>query len=286
MKVFVIGNGFIADHLPYQKIDRHIPVNAQHIEDMFNINKPDVIINCIGKTGRPNIDWCENNKEETTSINTALPILLAESCAKHSIHMIQVGSGCVYFGESPNIMICTGVMPPYDKSIKVDMGWKEIDFANPKSYYSKTKYACDLAIGDMLHVTTLRIRMPLSNKDNPRNLINKLKGYSKVIDIPNSITFMDDLVRCIKWSIDGNHTGIFHVVNPQPLTAAQIMREYQKYKPEHKFEIITENQLDELALAKRSNCILSSQKLREAGFYMTPSVEALENCMAAYIKQI
>jgi 3,5-epimerase/4-reductase len=283
MKISIVGAGFISDHLPYHKIKSRFDLSRKHIESVLDVEKPDVIINCIGKTGRPNVDWCEVNREETSLANTALPIMLADVCAKKSIHLVQIGSGCIFFGRSPNSMYC---MPSWAPHYGMDTGWTEDDFANPKSFYSKTKYACDLALGAMKHVTTLRIRMPISNQNNPRNLINKLRGYQQVIDIPNSVTFMDDLVRCIDWAIKGSHTGVWHVANPQPLTAAKIMQEYQKHVPSHNFTVITEEQLDQITIAKRSNCILNTDKLKNAGFHMTPSEIALSNCMADYVKNI
>lgn len=275
MKIMSLGGGFVADHLPYEKITDRISLSSGYIATILENHKPDVIVNCIGKTGRPNVDWCESNKEITASTNTALPILLAAECAKQNIHLIQIGSGCIYFGPSKYKGEMSGAPDP---------GWREEDFANPKSFYSKTKYACDLMIGSMDHVTTLRIRMPISNRNTERNLINKLRGYKQVIDIPNSVTFMDDLARCVDWAAQGRKTGIFHVTNPQPLTAARIMREYQKYVPDHQFEIITEDQLDKLTTAKRSNCILSTEKLNAAGFKMSETEEALARCMADYAR--
>ena len=275
MKVLTLGTGFVADHLPYQKIEERVPLAAGFIDLMLKEHKPDVLINCIGKTGRPNVDWCESHKEETMSANVTLPLLLADACKRSNTHLIQIGSGCIYFGESPY---------KGHTSYAEDPGWQETDFANPKSFYSKTKYSCDLMLGELPHVTTLRIRMPVSDKDVPRNLINKLRGYKQVIDIPNSMTFMSDLTRCIEWAADKRPGGIFHVTNPQPLTAARIMREFQKYVPEHQFEIITESDLDSMTVAKRSNCIINSDKLRNAGFKMSNSEEALEQCMAKYTK--
>lgn len=294
MKIISLGGGFVSEHLPYRRYDTRIQ-NETNVENIIEIVKPDVIVNCIGKTGRPNVDWCETHKEETAFSNIVVPVMLAESCARHSVQLIQVGSGCIYFGESPHYYHTQydgSPMPPKDANFfvmhypckKYDTGWEEDDFANPKSFYSKTKYACDLAIGSMKHVTTLRIRMPVSKKVNPRNLINKLRGYKQVIDIPNSMTFMDDFVRCVEWAAKEGQTGVFHVTNPQPLTATQIMREYQKYVPDHTFDIISEQQLDQLTVAKRSNCILSSQKLNNAGFTMTPSSDALAKCMDAYTR--
>jgi UDP-glucose 4,6-dehydratase len=288
MKVLTFGNGFVANHLKYSIFEERLVPDSNFISRILDLHKPDIVINCIGKTGRPNVDWCELHREETASANIAIPVLLAEQCAKRSIYMIQIGSGCIFFGKSPN----KEPIKKYDIIIgdppMKDSGWKEEDFANPKSYYSKTKYACDLALGNMSNVATLRIRMPISSKNNPRNLLNKLTGYQKIIDIPNSVTFMDDLERCVDWFIDNKkfYSGIFHVTNPEPLTAAQIMNEYKKYVPNHKFEIIDENELDLLTSAKRSNCILNTEKLYNLGFQMMPSEQALKNCMFNYIKNI
>lgn len=277
MKVLTLGSGFVADHLPYRQITERVPYDLAAIQKLLKDYQPDVLINCIGKTGRPNVDWCESHKEETMAANVTMPLLLADACHKTNTHLIQIGSGCIYFGSSPY---------KGEHSSSQDPGWQETDFANPKSFYSKTKYSCDLMLGQLPHVTTLRIRMPISDRDVPRNLINKLKGYKQVIDIPNSVTFMSDLTRCIEWAADKKPGGIFHVTNPRPLTAARIMREFQKYVPEHQFEIITESDLDGMTVAKRSNCIINSDKLYRAGFKMTDSEEALAVCMANYVENM
>ena len=43
---------------------------------------PDVVINCAGKTGRPNVDWCEDHKEETVRANVTGPLILLDECRK------------------------------------------------------------------------------------------------------------------------------------------------------------------------------------------------------------
>lgn len=287
MKVITLGGGFIADHLPYPKITSRITEEQDLYDLMGNgstFGKPDVVINCIGKTGRPNVDWCEGHRQETYQTNVVLPLMVAQWCEVNGVHMIHIGSGCIYFGQSPHkIYTDVDLGNPSLGIIVEDGGWKETDFANPQSYYSKTKYACDLVLGQLSHVSTLRIRMPISELDASRNLINKLRAYSQVIDIPNSMTFMKDLVRCIEWFTWQRLAGIYHVANPGTLTAAQVMREYQKYVPSHTFQTITESELDRLTTAKRSNCILNTDKLEQAGFIMTPAEEALQQCMQNYI---
>ena len=53
--------------------------------------------------------------------------------------------------------------------------------------------------------------------------------------------------------------------------------------PSHRFETITEQQLDQLTLAKRSNCLLDTSKLKQAGFVMTPTYQALSQCIKDYV---
>ena len=279
--ILTIGNGFVSKHLPYASMWSRLENDENQISDLLDKFKPDVLINCVGKTGRPNIDWCEDHKEETVLASTAIPILLAGVCAKKGIHLIQIGSGCIFFGDSPRTE-----RGEFSQEVVYDHGWKEDDFANPQSFYSKTKYACDLAIGDMSHVSVLRIRMPISTQNDQRNLINKLRAYTKIIAIPNSVTFMSDLERFVKYVIDNNITGVYHVTNPIPLTAVEVMMEYKKYYPGHEFEVIDSEELDKITLAKRSNCILNTDKLKAIGFNMTPTQKALEACMVEYVKHI
>lgn len=285
MKVITLGNGFIASHLPYEIAKYRLTPNEEDMGFFIDEFKPDVVVNATGFCGRPNVDQCETNKTQTYMSNVVVPAMLAEECFNRNIQLVHIGSGCIYFGESPNKQTVSELADdsePYEE----DMGWKETDFANPKSYYSKTKYACDLLLGQMPNVTTLRIRMPISTRNTERNFINKIRGYKQLIDIPNSVTFLNDLVGCIDWVIDNSKTGIYHVVNPQPISAADVMREYQKYVPSHNFKLITEAQLDSMTVAKRSNCIINGDKLKNEGFEMTPSEIALKDCIAEYVKSI
>ncbi len=287
MKILVLGNGFIAQHLPYDRLAGYLSLDEYEIEKILDAHQPQIIINTIGKTGVPNIDQLENLKSETALANTSLPIVLANICAKRNIHFVHIGSGCIYNGPSPNTspVVMTSNFFWSDDPV-IDLGWVEEDFANPISYYGKTKYACDLVISSLPNVSILRIRMPISSLNHPRNFISKIRNYQKVIDIPNSMTFMDDLVRCINWVISQQKYGIYHVVNPEPISAARVLREYQKYVPEHQFEIMEQEELDRITEAKRSNCLLNTSKLTREGFLMTPSLVALEQAMKQYINNL
>jgi dTDP-4-dehydrorhamnose reductase len=283
--VFTLGRGFIASHIPYPRIIERLDPTPACMGKVLDTYKPDVLVNCVGFCGAPNVDQCEVEKEKTNLTNTVIPLLLAAECVKRGIQLIQIGSGCIFYGASPNQnldWVPNGLGDVLWEN--KDTGWKETDFPNPQSYYSRSKAACDLGLDGMFGVSILRIRMPVSSKNSPRNLINKLAGYSKVIDVPNSMTMCDDLARCVAWGVEKEISGIWNVVNPGTITAAGVMKEFQKYRPEHKFEVISEDELytSNLCAAKRSNCVLDGSKLKEVGFEMTPAKEGLERVMREY----
>ena len=56
--------------------------------------KPTHVINCAGKTGRPNIDWCEDHKMETMTTNVVGTLMLATECAIRGVHLTVMATGC------------------------------------------------------------------------------------------------------------------------------------------------------------------------------------------------
>src|SRR5271154_3671518 len=99
MKIITLGGGFIADHLPYQNIKYKITPNEEEVDWAISSlgDNPDVVINCIGKTGRPNVDRCESHQAETYQSNVVIPLMIAEWCENHDVQLINIGSGCIYF---------------------------------------------------------------------------------------------------------------------------------------------------------------------------------------------
>jgi len=286
MRTVVIGKGFIESHISasdfgqrpgYKACDYRFEPSKESIERFIDKAKPDVVINCLGKTGRPNVDWCETHKDDTMIANVTIPTLLAEVTHRHGIQLVHIGSGCIFYGLSPN------AGDPMDRDFRGDPGWKETDFANSKSYYSKSKYSCDLAISDFDNVCILRIRMPVSASFVPRNYITKILGYSSIIGASNSVTFMDDFVKAAAWTIDKSKRGVYHVTNPDPVTPMDFLSEYQKYVPGHTYSVINEKQLDALTIAPRSNCIIDSSKIIGEGLRLSSSKDLIEDYMKRFV---
>jgi dTDP-4-dehydrorhamnose reductase len=271
MKITVFGNGFLGNRLVKDlgaSLSYADITNKDKVRQELKENQTAVVINAAGKTGKPNVDWCETHRTETFQSNVIGALTLASVCEELGVHLVHLGSGCIFYGE------CLG-----------HLSWEEEDFANPTSFYSRTKYAADLVLSRLENVSILRLRMPIDSVPGPRNLITKLAGYKKIIDVENSVTIVDDLVEVTRQIIERKLTGIFHVTNPGTLRHRDLMSMYRTIvDPRHTCEFINVSELvsSGLALKDRSNCILSSRKLQDAGIHMRPLEEALPDVMEKY----
>lgn len=228
------------------------------VAECLDSEKPDVVINCAGKTGRPNVDWCEDHKEETIHSNVTGPLVLLEACAKRNIYWVHLSSGCIYEGDNGG------------------RGFAEQDAPNfAGSFYSRTKSWSDQILKEF-PVLQLRIRMPFDGSPDPRNLLMKLRGYSRVLDVQNSITHLPDAVDAAVQLIEKRVTGTFNIVNPGTMSPFDAMARYQEIvDPSHTFEKLTLNDLPSVTKAARSNCVLSGAKLEQHGIKMPPVKEAM-----------
>jgi dTDP-4-dehydrorhamnose reductase len=262
----IFGNGWIGSRLATEfrgEIARaDITDRRDLMREMDRLN-PTVVINAAGKTGRPNIDGCEADPVGTLVANTAGPIILAEECLSRGVFMAHLGSGCVYDNSKPSY---TEEDPP--------------NFFG--SVYSRSKMLSEAALKN-LPVLQLRIRMPFSGERSSRNLITKLAGYQKVISVPNSMTYIDDLVTAAEHLITARRTGIWNVVNPEPVTHDQILNLYREIvDPMHEFQVMSTSELSSMTRAGRSNCVLDGTKLEREGVLMTPTLEALKKSLDLY----
>jgi 3,5-epimerase/4-reductase len=274
-KYLVFGNGFIGNRfanflqdstISYSRINKIDDVDLQ-----IKIHDPEVVINTIGKTGRPNVDWCELNKDETFFSNVTVPTLIAEACENANIRFVHIGSGCIYQTDEHSYA-----------------GFSETDRPNFKgSFHSRTKIFAENILSEYGNILQLRIRMPIDDIPSPRNLIDKLIGYKYVIgDIPNSITCIPDLMTTAKILMDRNEIGIFNVINRGVITHKQILSIYkQMVDPSYEMPtFVGLEKLKELTLAERSNCILYNARLEGKGIRMRHVLEAVEDCMRQYAK--
>ncbi|MBT4367248.1 sugar nucleotide-binding protein [Candidatus Peregrinibacteria bacterium] len=223
-------------------------------------HNPDVVINAAGKTGRPNIDWCEENKEETIRANVTGPLIILDECRKKKIYWVQLSSGCIYAGD------------------KGGEGFTEKDKPNfTGSFYSRSKAMIDQLLAEVPNVLILRLRMPFDGTDNPRSLISKLKNYSRILDVQNSITCLSDFMKTAEKLIEAKETGIFNVVNPGTMSPYEIMLQYKEIvDSSYECTRLTLEDLPDVVKAGRSNCVLSTDKIKNMGIQLQPVQEAIK----------
>lgn len=70
--------------------------NREEAEEVLDRIRPTHVFNCAGCTSRPNVDWCEDNKEQTIRSNVIGTLNLADCCYLRGIHLTVFVTGCIY----------------------------------------------------------------------------------------------------------------------------------------------------------------------------------------------
>lgn len=296
--VIVFGAGLIGsqldsrlrdDGMDVRLVTERINSKEDAARQISKVKDPIAVFNAMGKTGRPNVDWCEQNKEETYDGNVRLPLDIAAASWEHSkvLPFIHVSSGCIFDGSGP---------------------FREGDTPNfTGSYYSYTKLEAEkrlfkLAESNkhsklMLH----RIRMPFMGYPDGRNLLTKLLRYKRVVNTLNSVTSMDDYIAFVSntiahWLLEENSgvgsmmtdpefgwSDIIHAVNEGPITHKRILEIFQEENPDGDYldkEFISPEQLNSIVGTPRTNCVLK----RSNKFTSRPTEEAIRDAIQSYVK--
>lgn len=262
IKIYIIGaNGFLGSGFSGYIKDKNYEVLSERVDitdfpalkDKFKEMRPDVVVNYAGVRAYPTIDWCEDHKQETVAVNVCGAVNAMLAAIESGAYPIQIASGCIYSGG------------PEKQFTEED----EPNFFG--SFYSRMRIAMQNTLKE-LPVLQLRIRMPISVRSHPRNLINKIVSYKKVISVPNSVTLIEDMFPAIEKLIAIKPTGIINLTNDGYLTHEDILDSYKKIvDPSHAYELIGVSELEKgIIKAKRSNCVLSNEKAKSFGIDMPP----------------
>ena len=223
------------------------------IEEDIRRCQPSHILNAAGLTGRPNVDWCENHKIEVIQTNVLGTVNLIDVAKAHNLHVTNFATGCIY---------------TYDDEHPIGGdGFRECDTPNFRgSYYSKTKALVEEIIAEYDNVLQLRLRMPIDdNLANARNFIYKIANYARVVNIPNSMTVLNELIPL---AIDGaikRMTGVFNFTNPGVISHNEVLELYREYCDEDfRWENFSLEEQGKVLAAPRSNNKLDTSKLEQA----------------------
>jgi len=284
--ILIIGKGYIGNSLA--KLFQHRNIIHEHIaraevdysnsDALFNYLKDRsfiAVVNCTGYTGRPNVDAAERDRELCHLLNVEIPLNIYDVCEKLGINFYHISSGCIYSG--------------YDKL------WTEEDAPNfgiscpDASWYSKTKHMAEkgLSTGSCY---CIRLRMPFSGINPPsfelqeRCLLKKLSEYDKLVNTLNSKTyvpalcdFLLELIRRTALTYNDRQI-IYNYACSDPLDIKTIVNMMNKVPGiEWDPEFVEWKDLD--IVAKRSNCIISTQKALDDGFDVYSEMDCMREAL-------
>ena len=236
--------------------------NKKDVETEILKVKPTHVMSFIGRThgvheGKTytTIDYLEQKGKIVDNVRDNLfsPMVLALICQKHDIHFTYLGTGCIFKYDEDH---------PFGND---QTGFTEESLPNFfGSSYSVVKGYTD----ELMHffensVLNLRIRMPITDKLEPRNFITKITTYEYICSIPNAMSVLDELLPYALDMAKKGTTGTINLTNPGLVSHNEILEMYKEIVDKSftwkNFSI--EDQAKILA-ADRSNNSLNSTKLQ------------------------
>ena len=238
--------------------------NEKQVEEEIKKVNPDRLISFIGRTSGPGfttIDYLEQKGKLVDNVRDNLygPMVLALMAVKYNIHFTYMGTGCIFYGYPEN-------------------GYTEED--SPDffgSSYSTVKGFTDRLMHFMNNnVLNLRIRMPISSDNSPKNFITKMMTYKKICSIPNSMTVLPELLPIMADLIANRTTGTINFTNPGLITHNEILEMVKEIlDPSITWENFSEEEQSKILAAGRSNNLLNTDKLQNLYPSITPIKEAV-----------
>ena len=256
--------GLVGDILKKQGYVYHYAQERlEHAERDIERVKPTHIINAAGITGRPNVDWCETHKREVIQTNVAATLHMIDVAKRAGVHVTNFATGCIYTYDD-------------DHPVGGGKGFTEDDPPNFRgSYYSRTKCMVEELIKEYDNVWQLRLRMPISSDlENPRNFVYKIARYEKIVNIPNSMSVLDELLPLAVQGALRGLTGVYNFTNPGVISHNEVMDMYGR-----PYVNFTEEEQNKILAAPRSNNHLDTTKLQRA----FPGILDIKNSLKKHV---
>jgi len=212
--------------------------------------KPTHVLMSAGITGRPNIDWCEVNKQETIRTNVIGTLNVADLCDIRSIHCTIYATGCIF---------------KYDDAHQLGSGVGFTEGSKPNfdgSFYSQTKGYMEPLLACYPNCLILRVRMPISDDLIHRNFVTKIVKYERVVNIPNSMTVLTEMLPASLAMAKKGLTGVYNFTNPGVISHNEVLDLYTKYiDPTYTYKNFSVEEQAKVIVAARSNNELDTTKL-------------------------
>tara|TARA_B100001123_G_scaffold443417_1_gene589452 strand:+ start:107 stop:937 length:831 start_codon:yes stop_codon:yes gene_type:complete len=169
---------------------------------------PNIIINCIGIL----IEQCNQDILRAIQLNALLPHKLENLADKIDCQLIQMSTDCVFSGRKKE-------------------SYLETDQKDGLDTYAKTK-----GLGEVLNESHLTLRTSVIGpelKEDGSELFNwfiaqegKIDGYTQALW--SGVSSLE-LAKVVKWAIDNDIKGLYHVTNGKPISKYELLSLMKKH---------------------------------------------------------
>jgi len=180
--------------------------NKTTFEKVVTELKPDFIVNCVGI-----LIHGSSNVENAIYLNAYFPHQLKKISKNIGAKLIHISTDCVFSGDKG--------------------GYTESDIRDGRGIYSQTKILGEIEDDSNLTLRTSIVGAEL--KDNGEGIFHwfmgqqgDISGFTKAIW--SGVTTIE-LAKAVKWSIDNNITGLYHITNNSSITKYELLKLFQKY---------------------------------------------------------
>ena len=177
------------------------------IEQIASI-KPQYIVNCIGIL----IGGSNKDPENAVFLNAYMPHRLARLADEIDAKLIHISTDCVFSGDKKE---------PYI----------ETDEKDGRGVYSKSKGLGEIVNNKHLTLRTSVVGPELKTDGEElfhwfMNQQGDISGFTKAIW--SGVTTIE-LAKAVKWSIDNDITGLYHVTNNTSINKHELLKLFQKH---------------------------------------------------------
>ena len=182
------------------------------VTQFVHVNRPDVVINCAGLT---DVQECENIVDEAYRVNAIGVRNVALAANEVNAKVIQISTDDVFDKES---------RVPYN----------EFDNVHPRTNYGKSKEAGEKILTQLLNRFVI-IRSSWIygiGRDFVDEVLRNV-GQGKTMEVPNNQyaapTSAKELAKVIRYFIDNEEYGLYHVVCPGSCSRYEFARTILEY---------------------------------------------------------
>lgn len=280
MKILVYGSqGWIGQQVIEELKNQNVEFvegicraeTADDLELEIKLINPTHVMSFIGRTHGPGyttIDYLEQpgKVKENVRDNLYSPITLALLTKKYNIHYTYLGTGCIFEYEDDKISFDETDVPNFFGS----------GYSIVKGYTDRLMHLFD-------NVLNVRIRMPITGTNNPRNFITKITSYKKICSIANSMTVLPELIPIMIDLARNKHVGTINLTNPGTITHNEILEMYKEIvDPEFTWTNFTVDEQNLILASKRSNNHLITDKLESLYPNVLSIKESVKKCLLEY----